>query len=75
MDIETQTEILKYLRENGPISSRGISEFLGVPKKDIYAFLTECEEQDIAIRKGGKDGNTIVFHWSLNPNIGELHVE
>lgn len=74
MNIDIREEILNYIQENGPISSKGISEFLGFNKKEIYAFLTKCEKDNIVIRSSGIDDGIIVFRWSLSPNYGILSV-
>lgn len=74
MNVNLEVEIIYYIQENGPVSSKNISEFLDFDKKEIYAFLTECEKENIVVRTSGIDDGIIVFHWSINPNNGALNV-
>jgi len=69
MNTELQHEILEYILENGSISSQGISEFMDLDKAEVYAFLTECEKNHIVFRTSGKDGETLVFKWSIHPDV------
>lgn len=67
MNSNTQAEILELVQEQGPISSKSISEFLAIDKREVYTFLVECEKQDLVVRQSGKDGDTIVFKWLIVP--------
>lgn len=62
---ESKSTIIKYLEDEPASSTREVSQGSVIQRSEAYKLLCELERKGLIMRRGGLDGNTITFKWSL----------